>query len=69
MKMLRRLEQLEEALLPQPMMQVIATISIVHGRRSDSFDLEEWDSNWFERKPIIITGEPFTPVDWSRRKR
>ena len=71
MKILTRVQRLEEELLPPPMMQVIATIHIVHGRRdeSDSLDPEKGNQNWVQREPIVITGEPFTPVDWSRRKR
>ena len=69
MRILRRLEQLEEELLPPPMMQVIATIHIVEGRRGDGFDSEKGDANWVHREPIVIEGEPFIPVDWSPRRR
>ena len=69
MRILKRLEQLEEELLPPPMMQMICTINIVEGRRGDGFDPEKGDANWVHREPIVIKGEPFIPVDWSRGRR
>lgn len=69
MNILRRLEQLEEELLPPPTIQVIATIHIVHGRRGEGGSVGTVEGDWIQREPIVIKGEPFVPVDWAPRRR
>jgi len=69
MNILRRLEQLEEELLPPAMMQMICTINIVEGRRGDGFDPEKGDANWVYREPIVIEGEPFAVQNQARGRR